>query len=113
MIATVASPREFTARDAPLSVIEEVGKAAPPLAEIEAELEGQLRSLAPPEDFGPRWDTGLDALTRRADAVADAGEAAEAGDRQAFLASFQRFIRDGTAGSAALRGYGFEVCGAG
>jgi hypothetical protein len=96
-----------------LSAIEKVGKAGPPLAEIEAELESQLRSVAPPEDFAPRWDRALDALARRADAVAEAGEAGEARDRQAFLASFQRFIRDGTASSAALHGYGFEVCGAG
>ena len=38
---------------------------------------------------------------------------AEAGDRNAYLAGFQRFDRAGTASSAALRDYGFRVCAAG
>jgi hypothetical protein len=111
VVATVPRPREFMAPDAPRSVIAEAGTAGAPLAEIEAELEGRLRSLTPPAEFAPRWDKALDALARRAVSVSDAGEAAEAGDQQAFVASFERFARDGTVGSVALRGYGFEVCG--
>jgi hypothetical protein len=92
-------------------VLEEVGKAGAPLADIEARLEGQLRSLTSPAAFATRWDTALDALRARAEIVADAGDAAEAGDRAAFLDSFQRFAHQGTVGSRALGYYGFEVCG--
>jgi hypothetical protein len=111
VIGTVPPPREFTAPDAPQSVLEEVGRAGAELSEIEAELVGQLRSLTPPEDFAPRWDSALDALTRRADAAADLGQAADAGDREALLESLRRFMREATASDEPLRGYGFEACG--
>jgi hypothetical protein len=111
LVATLPPPNEFTALDAPRSVLEEVGKAGAPLADIEARLEGQLRSLTPPAAFATRWDTALYALRARAELVADAGDAAEAGDRAAFLESFQRFAHQGTVGSRALGDYGFEVCG--
>ena len=111
VIGAAPPPREFTAPDAPRSVLEEVSRAGAELAEIEAELVDRLRSLTPPEDFAPRWDSALDALTRRADAAADLGEAAEAGDREALLESLRRFMREATASDEPLRGYGFEVCG--
>jgi hypothetical protein len=111
VIGTAPPPREFTAPDPPQSVLEEVGRAGAELAEIEAEFVDQLRSLTPPDDFAPRWDSALDALARRADAAADLGEAAEAGDREVLLESLRRFMREATASDEPLRGYGFEVCG--
>jgi hypothetical protein len=111
VIGTAPPPREFTAPDAPQRVLEEVGRAAAELAEIEAEFEDQLRSLTPPQDFAPRWDSALHALARRANAAADLGAAAEAGDREALLESLRRFMREATASDEPLRGYGFEVCG--
>ena len=61
-------------------------------------------------DLASRWDRALTALDQRAVAAADIGVAAEAGDRSAYLQAFQRFVRGGSVSSAALRGYGFEVC---
>jgi hypothetical protein len=94
-------------------VMRETAKAAPRLALVERELERKLRVVAPPANLGSRWDRALDTLETRAVAAEDIEAAAEAGDRSAYLAAFQRFERAGSVSSAALREYGFEVCAAG
>jgi hypothetical protein len=112
-IADLPPFEQIVAPDVSRRVMRETAEAAPRLAAVELELERKLRALAPPASLGSRWDRALDTLETRATAAEDIEAAAEAGDRHAYLAAFQRFDRAGSTSSAALRGYGFEVCATG
>jgi hypothetical protein len=112
-IADLPPFEEIVASDVSQRVMRATAEAAPRLAAVERALERKLRALAPPPNLATRWDRALDTLETRAAAAEDIEAAAEAGDRNAYLAGFQRFDRAGTASSAALRDYGFRVCAAG
>ena len=113
LIASLPAFDKITAPDVPHSVMAEVGKAAAPLADIEGDLERELRGLRPPAAFASRWSRALDNLGKRADLALVIGDAAAVGDRKAYLDGFRRFAREGTIGSRELSGYGFRVCGTG
>ena len=110
MIDDLPPFEEIAAPNVSRRVMLEVGRAAPRIAAVERGLARELWALDAPTDLASRWDRALTALEQRAVAAADIGVAAEAGDRGAYLQAFQRFVRGGSVSSAALRGYGFEVC---
>lgn len=91
-------------------VMLEVGRAAPRIAAVERGQARELGTLDSPADLASRWDRALTALEKRAVAAAEIGAAAQAGDRSSYLRGFQRFVRAGSASTAALRGYGFKIC---
>jgi hypothetical protein len=112
-IADLPPFERIAAPDVSRRLMRETAEVAPRIAAVERELDRKLRALTPPASLGSRWDRALDTLETRATAAEDIEAAAQAGDRQAYLAAFQRFGRAGGASSAALRGYGFKVCAAG
>jgi hypothetical protein len=113
VIAELPPFEEIVAPDVSRRLMLETARAAPRIAAVERELERELRALSPPADLASRWDRALDTLETRAVAAEDIRAAAEAVDRTAYLTAFQRFDRAGSVSTAALRGYGFEVCAAG
>jgi hypothetical protein len=104
---------EIVAPDVSRRVMLEIAAAAPRMAAVERALERRLRALAPPAGLASRWDRALDTLEMRAVAAEEIQAAAEAGSRAAYHEAFRRFERAGSVSTAALRGYGFEVCAAG
>jgi hypothetical protein len=112
-IADLPPFEEIVAPDVSRRVMLEVGGVAPRIAAVERALEQRLRALEPPAQLAARWDRALDTLEARAVAAEDIQAAARAGDRNAYLSAFQRFDREGSISSEALRGYGFEICAAG
>jgi hypothetical protein len=88
-------------------------EAAPQIAAAERGLVRELRALDPPSGLGSRWDRALDAFQARAVAADEIAAAGKAGKRTAYLRGFERFQEAGGASTAALAGYGFEICAAG
>src|SRR4051794_2268978 len=97
----------------PLKVIKTAGPPILKIADIEDNLAGNLRSLAPPVEFLAQWKHAVTALERRVGDFREAGLAAKRGDRTALAVAFQRASREGTVGRGYLRGYGFKACGVG
>jgi hypothetical protein len=112
-IADLPPFEQIVAPNVSRRVMLEVGEVGPRIAAVERDLERELRALDPPADLAARWDRALDTLEARALAAEDILAAARAGDRNAYLSAFERFDREGTVSSEALRGYGFKVCAAG
>jgi hypothetical protein len=112
-IAELPPFERIAAPDVPQRLMAEVGRRAPRVAGAEGGLARDLRALTPPAALASRWTRAVDAIEARAVAAEDIRAAAEVGDRSAYLAAFQRFVQGGTASTAALRGYGFEVCAVG
>jgi hypothetical protein len=104
---------EIAAPDVSRRVMLEVADAAPRIAAAERGLVRELRALDPPAELGSRWDRALDAFQARAVAAEDIAAAGKEGKRTAYLRGFERFQQAGSASTAALAGYGFEICTAG
>jgi hypothetical protein len=113
VIDTLPPFEEIAAPDVSRQVMLEVAEAAPRIAAAERGLEQELRALDPPSELGSRWDRALDALQARAVAAEDIAAAGEEGERTAYLRGFERFQQAGSASTAALAGYGFEICAMG
>jgi hypothetical protein len=105
--------RRLTAPNVAPAVMEQVVPVADRIGEIEQGLETQLRALTPPEDFAPRWDSLLNSQRRRGDLAKRIAAAAADRDRGAYLDAFRRFAQQGSVGTEAVRGYGFEACAIG
>jgi hypothetical protein len=104
---------EIAAPDVSRRVMLEVAEAAPQIAAAERGLVRELRALEPPSELGPQWDRALNAFQARAVAAEEIAAAGKEGERTAYLRGFQSFQEAGSASTAALAGYGFEICTAG
>jgi hypothetical protein len=113
VIDTLPPFEEIAAPDVSRPVMLETAEAAPRIAAAERGLVRELRALDPPSELGSRWDRALDAFQARAVAAEEIAAAGKEGKRTAYLRGFERFQQAGSASTAALADYGFEICATG